>query len=78
VRNIRLYVKHVSTSSAKREETEQQRRWREKHVDTLLARRYQSVWLTWMCANPFCRQWTMDGAYRTGNCNFCQAPRVAR
>lgn len=31
--------------------------------------------LTWMCRNPFCRQWTMNGSYKTGRCNFCQTPR---
>jgi hypothetical protein len=37
--------------------------------------RQQSVHETWVCANEWCRQWTMNGAYRTGRCNFCQTPR---
>lgn len=31
--------------------------------------------LTWRCVNRFCGQWTMNGSYRTGRCNFCQTPR---
>jgi len=33
----------------------------------------QSEVLTWFCRQ--CRSWTMNGAYRTGRCNFCQTAR---
>lgn len=29
---------------------------------------------TWRCRG--CRQWTMNGAYRSGRCNFCGVPRA--
>ena len=31
--------------------------------------------LTWRCANEHCRQWTMNGSWLTGRCNFCFTPR---
>jgi hypothetical protein len=37
--------------------------------------RRRSEILTWICANVHCRQWTMNGAYKTGRCNFCTTPR---
>ena len=35
----------------------------------------RSIHYTWMCENPHCRQWTMNGAWRYGICNFCATPR---
>lgn len=35
----------------------------------------RSEHLTWMCKNAHCRQWTMNGAYQRGRCNFCETPR---
>lgn len=40
--------------------------------------RPRSVHLTWRCTNPFCGNWTMNGAWRTGRCNFCQTTRGDR
>lgn len=34
-----------------------------------------SVHHTWRCRGAYCRQWTMDGAYKTGICNFCGEQR---
>lgn len=31
---------------------------------------------TWPCSN--CREWTNDGAYRTGTCNHCGTPRATK
>ena len=34
-----------------------------------------SVFETWRCVNPHCREWTMADAKRTGRCNFCGTKR---
>ena len=38
--------------------------------------RQRSVQLTWMCPHPYCRRFTMNGAYRVGRCNWCGTPRA--
>jgi excisionase family DNA binding protein len=35
----------------------------------------KSEHLTWRCPNVGCGQWTMNGAYKVGLCNFCSEPR---
>lgn len=37
----------------------------------------RSVHLTWRCVNEYCGNWTMNGAYLVGRCNFCSTPRPA-
>jgi hypothetical protein len=37
--------------------------------------RQRSVHLTWRCPARHCREFTMNGAYKVGRCNFCHEPR---
>lgn len=54
-------------ASEERDELERERRAAAGPI------RIESVHQTWPCWN--CRDWVMDGAYKKGRCNFCNAPR---